>query len=106
MAERLTGLAELRLLIHGWPKHTTVALVTRTRMGSENWDRRSHSWDLPLPQGDYENYAPEDQLWCVLAALASRTSPRRQVSWAEPSAPPSGGHGGEQLTLDRALGLT
>lgn len=88
------GLSELRLILHGWPHHTTAALVTRTRRGVENFDRRNHAWDIPLPQRDYEGYLPADQLWMILAALATTCKPPRAVTWAEPPEPPGGLRGG------------
>jgi hypothetical protein len=93
----LDGLSEIRLVIHPWPDHTTLALTTRTRRGSENWDRREHSWDIPLPEGDYSRYRTEDQLWMVLAALAATLRPPRLVTWAEPPEPPDGGYRGDPV---------
>lgn len=86
--------SEMRLIIHCYPKHTTAALVTRTRAGRENFDKRLHAWDLPLPQGYYGKYEITDQLWMILAALAATTRPRRRVTWAEPPEPPGGLQGG------------
>lgn len=95
MREPLGELSELRLILHCYARHTTAALVTRRRDGRENWDRRAHAWDLPLPQGNYSSLPPEDQLWAILAALArTRTlpsTPRRP----EAPEPPEGGYGGE-----------
>lgn len=98
--ERLDSkVSEMRLVIHPYPKHTTVALVTRDRRGSENWDRRQHAWDLPLPQEDYGHYEVSDQLWVILGALAASIKPRRTVGWAKPPEPPDGGYRGEQGAL-------
>jgi hypothetical protein len=91
--------SELRLIIHCYPKHTTAALITRDRRGSENWDRRIHAWDLPLPQRDYDDFMPEDQLWTILGALAEKTRKSKHTHWAEPPEPPDGGYRGEQGTL-------
>lgn len=99
MREQLSEIAEMRLIIHGWPTHTTVALTTRKRNGSENWDRRNHSWDLKLPQRDYVALPPGDQLWVILGALAASTKPPRVVALAEPPVPPTGGNGGLQYAL-------
>lgn len=91
--------SELRLIIHCYPKHTTAALVTRDRRGSENWDRRIHAWDLPLPQQDYDDWLPEEQLWYILGALANRSRRVHSASRAKPPEPPDGGYRGEQDTL-------
>lgn len=91
--------AEMRLVIHPYPDHTTVALVTRNRSGSENWDRRQHAWDLPLPQRDYAAFDAADQLWVVLGALAASIKPRPKAARAKPPEPPDGGYRGEQEPL-------
>lgn len=98
--------SEIRLIIHCYPKHTTAALVTRDRRGSENWDRRHHAWDLPLPQRDYESFSTEEQLWVILGSLASHRKVPRPPVRAKPPEPPDGGYRGEQATLpglERAL---
>lgn len=91
--------SELRLIIHCYPKHTTAALVTRDRRGSENWDRRIHAWDLPVPQRDYDAFTPEEQLWVIVGALAARRGLDRHAARAKPPESPVGDYRGQQDTL-------
>lgn len=91
--------SEFRLIMHCYPEHTTVALVTRDRRGSENWDRRHHAWNLALPQSDYDDLSVSDQLWVILGALALATGPVRRAPSAKPPEPPVGGYRGLQDTL-------
>lgn len=98
MREQLIGLSELRLILHCYPQHATAALITRRRNGSENWDRRAHAWDLRVPQSDYAGLLPTDQLWVLLGELSRTTNQPRETTWAEPPAPPVGGHRGHGFT--------
>lgn len=93
------SIREMRLLILPYRNHTVCTLTTRDGHNREDWNRREHTWDLPLPQGDYATYSTEDQFWMVLAALAASTMPARSVAWAEPPEPPDGGYRGEVLPL-------
>lgn len=96
--KKLTGLSELRLIMHGYATHTTVALITRERNGVENWDRREHAWDLPLPQRDYEFLRIEEQLWVILGKLAETPKVRRAGARALTPASPVGDDRGQQYT--------
>jgi len=40
--------AQLRLTVTVWPKHTVLTLSTREAGEQWEWDRRVHTWDLPI----------------------------------------------------------
>jgi len=42
---------QVRITLTVWPKHTVVTMATRDGRDSFVWDRRRHTWDVPIECG-------------------------------------------------------
>lgn len=88
-----------RLNIFPHRTHTVAMLSCTDWHGRTSCDRRLNTWDLRVPAEELRVTDERTALLYLLHELIDVMDPSPPDPWAEPPAPPEGGHGGEQLTL-------
>lgn len=88
-----------RLNFFPYAAHTVAMLTCVDSRGRMECERRLHTWDLRIPREELHVTDERTALLLLMRELVDAIDPPEGSPWAQPSAPPEGGRGGDQLTL-------